>query len=94
MDFLVEHSDDPIPDASNPIATSTGNAAVRGGGKPMDEDEDHLEAVEAAYGKAKIAPAANTSAAEDGSQEAAEAKVRFLLQRHSWLGLSNYCTRS
>ncbi|TFY73514.1 hypothetical protein EWM64_g10498 [Hericium alpestre] len=58
MDFILEHNDDPIPDPSAappPAASSQG--------EPMDEDED-LAAIQAAYGKANIAPASGTPDAE------------------------------
>lgn len=57
-------------------ASTTAPNTVRGGDDPIDDDDD-LDAVEAAYGKAKIAPAPNAAAASssDGAAQIPEAKV-------------------
>jgi len=60
MDFILEHTDDPIPDASaqGPAASSAVSQ-----NDPMDEDDDDA-AVRAAYGKASVNVAADAPDAE------------------------------
>ncbi|KZT69290.1 hypothetical protein DAEQUDRAFT_726872 [Daedalea quercina L-15889] len=65
MDFLLENEGKPVPDLSSVPASSSG--------APMDVDDDEreeLEALQAAYGKAQVAPATGG----DGGGEPAEAK--------------------
>lgn len=48
MDFILEHNDDPIPDATSAAATASSTQPPHG---PMDEDEDEdAAALRAAYG--------------------------------------------
>lgn len=72
MDFILENEGKPVPDLSSVPAASA--SASGGGDAPMDVDEDQeeLAALQAAYGKAQVAPAAGS--AEGG--EPVEAKVR------------------
>ncbi|EPT01102.1 hypothetical protein FOMPIDRAFT_1016089 [Fomitopsis schrenkii] len=70
MDFILENEGKPVPDLSSVPAASA--SASGGGDAPMDVDEDQeeLAALQAAYGKAQVAPAAGS--AEGG--EPVEAK--------------------
>ena len=72
MDFILENEGKPVPDLSSVPAASSGAGASAGGDAPMDVDEDQeeLAALQAAYGKAQVAPAAE-------SAEGVEAKVRY-----------------
>ena len=48
MDFILEHNDDPIPDATS-VAAATSSAQPQSG--PMDEDDDDdTAALRAVYG--------------------------------------------
>ncbi|KAI0262306.1 ubiquitin-related domain-containing protein [Gloeopeniophorella convolvens] len=66
MDFILEHSDDPIPDpsAQAPAASSAPSA-----GEPMDEDDEDTAALRAAYGGA-----AGQAAPAEGGVEARSIK--------------------
>ena len=68
MDFILEHNDDPIPDATSGT-TATSSAQPQSG--PMDEDDDEeTAALRAVYG---VSPGA---AAQDGNYDAGvEARV-------------------
>jgi hypothetical protein len=67
MDFILEHTDDPIPEAGAQNAVSSGGT---GQDVLMDEDEDEeTAALRAAYGKA--------SANIAGAAPDVEAKVCF-----------------
>ncbi|KAH9832658.1 ubiquitin-related domain-containing protein [Rhodofomes roseus] len=60
MDFLLENDGKPVPDLASVSAAS----ASSGGGAPMDvddEDREELEALQAVYGKAQVAPAGGES---------------------------------
>ena len=71
MDFILEHNDDSIPDATS-AAAATSSAQSQSG--PMDEDDDEeTAAIRAVYG---VGPGA---AAQDDSSGGVEARV-------SWLG--------
>jgi hypothetical protein len=66
MDFILEHNDDPIPDA-----TSAAAAASQPQSGPMDEDDDEeTAALRAVYG---VGPGA---AAQADSDAGVEARVR------------------
>ena len=52
LDFLVGHSEDPIPDAKADAVAS----GPSGSAPAMDEDLEDEEAIRAAYGQANIAP--------------------------------------
>lgn len=64
MDFLLEHSDDPIPDPS--AQAQAAPSSVTGGDAPMDEDdEEDAAALRAVYGTgagAAVAAAADVEA--------------------------------
>jgi len=62
MDFILEHNDDPIPDATSGAAATSSAAQPQTG--PMDEDEDEdTAALRAAYGlKAGAAGATDSDA--------------------------------
>lgn len=80
MDFILENEGKPVPDLSSVSAAGPAASASGGGDAPMDVDEDQeeLAALQAAYGKAQVAPAAGS--AQGG--EPAEAKVRVHSARH------------
>ncbi|KAI9062737.1 hypothetical protein FKP32DRAFT_1677243 [Trametes sanguinea] len=76
MDFILENEGKPVPDLSSVSASSGSPAAPSGGGEPMDEDDEDLEALKAVYGK-KIAgggAGAEAGSSAGGSGEGAEAK--------------------
>ncbi len=65
MDFILEHNDDPIPDAT-PGAAATSSAQPQSG--PMDEDDDEeTAALRAVYG---VSPGAAAQADSDAGVEA------------------------
>ncbi|TFK48412.1 hypothetical protein OE88DRAFT_1664196 [Heliocybe sulcata] len=76
MDHILEHENDPIPDpsASAPAAGSAGNPM------DVDENEEDIEALKAAYGKANIAPAVTPAESASGSAAPVEAKSIKCLQ--------------
>ena len=67
MDFILEHNDDPIPDATSAAAASSSAQPPSG---PMDEDDDEeTAALRAVYGVNPVA------AAQDDSSAGVEARV-------------------
>lgn len=65
LDFLFEHTDDPIPDAA--AGGSTSATGPSGSSMDVDEDNEDEEAIRAAYGKAsvgEIAPVAPDAVAQ------------------------------
>jgi len=77
MDFILEHNDDPIPDATSAAAAASSTQPPHG---PMDEDEDEdAAALRAAYGLNQGAASQTDSAAD------VEARASTVILLHSQL---------
>ena len=73
MDFILEHNDDPIPDATSAAAATSSTQPI-----DVDDDED-TAALRAVYG---TGPGAAAQAASDASVEARVSSRDDLLLRH------------
>jgi UBX domain-containing protein 1/4 len=68
MDFILEHNDDPIPDSTSGVATTS---SAQPQSVPMDEDEDEDAAVlRAVHGLSPGAAGLTDSTSDGGGVEA------------------------
>ncbi|KAI0766164.1 ubiquitin-related domain-containing protein [Trametes elegans] len=72
MDFILENEGKPMPDLSS-VTSASSAPAPSGGGEPMEEDDEDLEALKAVYGK-QAAGGSSAGGSGAGSSAGAEAK--------------------
>jgi len=76
MDHIIEHESDPVPDPS--ASANTAPAGSAGNPMDVDGDDEDLEALKAAYGKANVAPASGSGSGSGSGEAAAPVEAKSI----------------
>ncbi|KAI0358218.1 hypothetical protein OH77DRAFT_1421525 [Trametes cingulata] len=92
MDFILENEGKPVPDLSSVTSSSASAPAPSGGGEPMDEDDEDLEALKAVYGKKLAGGSAGATSTGEGSAGAEAKSIKCSLCGKTFknVDLANY----